>query len=304
MSMAKKPAAIHRADGQGGGFVLLPYSLLNSAAYRSSSARAKAVLVVIASRFKGYNNGRLCLSSAELAEALNCWNYAANAKAIGELIARGIVVLEKSYRRGVRLSPEYRLTFVSSGPEDDVKPATNEYLRWKEGDAGTVSKRAVGKKTVAAIANETCISSVTIANERKRTVATTEDETSPINGKPPFSKGSSFAVIAEHIVSHGKGGFSDHSDTLKIAGGPRCTSSGVVSAAPSAEELRDRALALIGRLGRGAQGRLAREAKIPGGTLSKFLNSNGPLSEHARVRLTCAFPKTETAARKNGRAAH
>jgi hypothetical protein len=209
MTMVRKPQAIHRADGRGGGFVLLPYSLLNSAAYRTASARAKAVLVVIASRFKGYNNGRLCLSSAELADALSCWNYAANAKAIGELIARGIVVLEKSYRRGVRLSPEYRLTFVSSGPEANVKPATNDYLRWKEGDAGTVSKRVVGKKTVAAIANETRVSSVTTANERKPTVATAEHETSRIDGKPPFSKGSSFAVIAEHIVSHGKGGSSD-----------------------------------------------------------------------------------------------
>jgi hypothetical protein len=247
---------------------------------------------VLVGRFNGFNNGRICLSSAELADALHCWNYAANAKAIAELVGRGLVVVTRSYPRGVRLSPEYRLTFASSGPEGKVRQATEEYRDWREGDAGTVSKRAVGKKTLPAIANETAVSSSAIADEEKLSVAFVADEARVADGKLPKFPDPSFAVIAEHIVSHRGGSNPSRRDTPEIAGGPRA----VVSAAPPAEELRERVLAHVAKHGRGSQGLLAQQASIPGGTLCKFLRHNGPLSEHARVRLTCAFPKAEAAA--------
>ena len=91
-----------------------------------------------------------------------------------------------------------------------------------------------------------------------------------------------------------------------MADGPSSRASGrrfghpPVSAAPAAEELRERALAFIAEAGRGSQGRLAATAKIPVGTFCKFVRNGGPLNEQARVRLACSFPKAETAERLSG----
>lgn len=179
----RKNRAAHVADGGGKAFALLPHAVLESPAYRTASYRARAVLTAIVARFNGFNNGRICLSSKELAVELGCQNYSSNSEAIGELISRGLIALEKSWPRGVRKSHEYRLTFVSSGPEGKVRAATNEYRSWLPGDAGTRVGRFVVKKRLATVATETGVSSAATTTEGKLSTAVVATETLPINGK-------------------------------------------------------------------------------------------------------------------------
>jgi hypothetical protein len=287
--MKRKQQAAHNADGRGGRFALLPHCLTASDAYRLASFRAKAIVAVVAARFDGFNNGHICLSARELADALGCQNHRANSTALGECIARGLLVCERPHPRGSRLSPEYRLTWVSSGAAGKVQPATNDYLHWQAGDAGTKPTRNIGKNRPVAIATETSLSVVTTATERKQTVAAIATAETANDVNPPFLVEPSVAAIATHIVSH-RGGSKTHPPRSRdIANGP-------ISAAPDAVELRKRMLGVLARLPRGFQGRLAQAASVPPGTLSKFLNHDGPLSEQARIRLTCALPKTEAAA--------
>ncbi len=299
----RKNRAAHVADGGGKAFALLPHAVLESPAYRTASYRARAVLTAIVARFNGFNNGRICISSKELAIELGCQNYSSNSEAVGELISRGLIVLEKSWPRGVRKSHEYRLTFVSSGPDGKVRSATNEYRPWQPGDAGTRVGRFVGKKRLATVATETGVSSAVTTTEGKLSTAVAATETLPINGKAPNFPLPSLATVTAHIGSHRGGSRSDPSITLKTAGGPHDEKSRVITCAPSTDELRGRAQSYISKHGRGSQGLLATKAGILGGTFSKFLNNDGPLNEHARVRLACAFPRAEAAAAKNERAA-
>lgn len=275
---------------------MLPDCLLKSDAYRTASFRAKAALNVLLSRHSGFNNGKITMSVEELAFGLACQNFAANAAAMAELQSRGIIELMKDYPRGVRLAREYRVTFIPVGTD----PAIHEYVSWRVGDPGT------GKKRVVAIANETGVSTATTATERKLSTAMTANEKIGNDGKPPFSPEASFAMTATHLYNHvGSAAPSDKVRGEK-AGGPHNIANGrrygaqPISAAPPAEELRERVLSHLANCGWGAQGRLAQTAGIPPGTLSKFIKHDGPLSEQARVRLTCAFPKAENVERRAG----
>lgn len=271
----KKQRAVHAADNGGErAYLLLPHVLLKSEAYRTASFRARAALLAIAQRFNGYNNGRICISAKEMAEALNCWNYASNSVAIGELVARGIVVIERVPPRGSRLSTEYRLTFVSSGPEGKVRPATNEYRHWRQGDAGSVSKRHIGKSSLAMTTTETPLSVAMTAMEGSETIATVTTLAGQIDGNEPFFRSPSVATIAAHISSHGGGAYFPADLTMETAGGEN-----------DLARLRDLALAQISAAPVGEQGRIARAAKIPGGTFSKFLAGKGLPPGHASALL-------------------
>ena len=284
------------ADARGGRFVLLPHCLVKSDAYRTASYRAKAALVALAVRHSGFNNGKITMSAEELAESLNCRNYGANSKAVAELIARGMVVLEKDYPMGARMAREYRLTFVSVGS----KEATHDYLSWIVGDAGTVKKRVVAN------ANETPSPVAVVAKDRKSSSVAAADETNGTGANPPKSVNGSVAVIAAHIGNHVGVSASVSKGEGETADGHRSKANGRrfgqqrVSAAPPAEELRQRSLAFIAEAGRGSQGRLAATAQIPVGTFCKFIRNGGPLNEQARIRLACSFPKAETAERLAG----
>lgn len=285
-----------RPDARGGGFILLPDCLMKSDAYRTASFRARAALNVLLARHSGFNNGKITMSVEELAVGLDCQNFRANAAAMAELQSRGIVVLEKDYPRGVRLAREYRLTFI---PVKDA-PATHDYVSWKPGDAGTVKKRVV------AIANETSVSTAAIANEMKLSTAVIANETNANDGKPPMFPEASVAIMAGHIGNHVGSSAPVTKGEGETAGGHRRTANGArfggqpVSAAPPAEELREKVLMHVERCGRGSQGRLAKAAGIPRGTLCKFVRNGGPLNEQARIRLACSFPRAETAERLAG----
>src|SRR4051812_3822361 len=57
-----------RASGRdAGGFIALPWAVVDSHAYRNLSANARALLLEVARQFTGVDNGRLLLSRKHLA---------------------------------------------------------------------------------------------------------------------------------------------------------------------------------------------------------------------------------------------
>ncbi|HEX8443037.1 MAG TPA: hypothetical protein VF631_05255 [Allosphingosinicella sp.] len=283
-----------KADARGGTYFLLPSCLLKSEAWRTASNRAVKALFVVAGRHTGFNNGKIAVPATALAEGMDCQNHHANSAALAELCARGILEQTSKHARGVRLAREFRLTFIPT----ETAATTHDYLGWRVGDAGTR-----GKKRVATTAIETSVSVATTAIEAKLSIATTATDEKRNDAKQPVLVGSTVATTAMHIGNHLRDARSDRSGSGKNASGHFAKSGEVISAAPDPDELRERTLALIGKLGRGTQGRLARQSGIPGGTLSRFIHRDGPLSESARIKLTCAFPRTEVAALRNERIA-
>lgn len=275
MSGGKRKA--QKGDARGGRFFLLPHCLLNSQAFRTASPRAIKVLLALCARHDGFNNGVIGLGFRDLAEWMDCQNHTANNQALGELIARGLVEVECEHPRAQRLSTEYRLTFVPT----ENGPATNDYLNWKRGDAGTVLKRKIGNFRVATTATESPVRVATTATGEETSRC---DNRNGVDEKPPFPSSPPVAITATHI---GKpyGGLSKSSlKSPSNAGGP-------ISAAPDPDELRRRVQAILDDAERGSQGQLAAMAAIRPAALSKFLSNSGSLNEQARIRLTCALPK-------------
>ena len=266
-----------KADARGGMFFLLPHCLINSEAFRTASPRAIKVLLALCAKHNGFNNGAIGLGFRDLAEWTDCQNHTANNKALGELIARGLVSLECEHPRAKRLSTEYRLTFI---PTEDG-PATNDYLTWKHGDAGTRRKRAIGNYRVAIIATETAIPVAITATGDETSRC---DDRNGVHAKQPFLESPPVAIVATHILNHMRGPASSLETSPPNGGGP-------ISAAPDADELRGRVLTVLGNAARGSQGQLAAMAQIRPAALSKFLNHHGPLNDRARIRLTLALPK-------------
>jgi hypothetical protein len=236
--------------------------------------------MALCSKHDGFNNGRICVGFRDLAEWLDCQNHTANSAAIGELVGRGIVVVECEHPKAQRLSTEYRLTFMPT----DCGPATNDYRHWKIGDAGTVRKRRVGNFGnfgVATIATETTVPVATIATGEETSRC---DYRNRGHGKRPFFDRAPVAITTTHISEPFEGLPASRINTPRNSGGP-------LSAAPDAEGLRERVQSVLDASARGSQGQLAALAAIRPAALSKFLNSSGTLNDQARIRLTMALPK-------------
>jgi len=91
MVNARNPGRKHRNSGRDpGGFVALPWSVLDSAAYLSLSVHAKALLLEVARQYHGDDNGRMRLSRAYLAP--RGWNSSDMImKVKRELLAAGFI---------------------------------------------------------------------------------------------------------------------------------------------------------------------------------------------------------------------
>jgi hypothetical protein len=278
VSSGKRKA--ERGDARGGGFLLLPHCLLTHDAFRTASPRAVKLLLAICTKHDGFNNGSIGLGFRELAELMDSKNHDGNGRALCELIERGIVDLARTYPKGQRLANEYRLTFVSTG---DV-PATNDYLSWKVGDAGTRKKAPGGNFR----ASETSTRSAVRVSKTSTGEETSRFEN--LNGgdaNPPFFADQPVSETSTHIVQPYEGLSTSPSKSPPDSGGS-------LSAAPDAERLRERVLAVLDAADRGSQAQLAALAKIKPAALSKFLSGVGTLNDHARIRVTMALPKIRT----------
>ena len=93
-------------------FVRYPIYIKNTFAWRQLTANAKLAWLEIGFFYNGYNNGRLCISSRRLGEAMGVSKSTA-ARAINELLTWGFLEITKASSFSLKkLSAEYRLTHV------------------------------------------------------------------------------------------------------------------------------------------------------------------------------------------------
>lgn len=141
-------------------FFALPISVVQSAAYRDLSVHARAVLVEIGKELRGWNNGRLGISSREIQKAVRCSSRKV-VTSVTELMEHGLIDIaaDGSWQNGT--AREYRITFYSTANG----PATNDYIHWtpKEPQKRVSGGEALRRRTVspAATVGEPTASDVT-----------------------------------------------------------------------------------------------------------------------------------------------
>lgn len=99
--MAKRNRYKNAADKRdGGGFITLPFSVLNGAAYRGVGAHARMLLFDLVAQYRGDNNGNLCAAFSMM--KLRGWKSTHTLlSAKNELIEAGLIV---ETRKGSRPS--------------------------------------------------------------------------------------------------------------------------------------------------------------------------------------------------------
>jgi hypothetical protein len=129
-------------------FVMLTYDILNSPSWEGLSAQARAVLIQIAKRYNGGNNGALAASVRNLATECRI-NKDTAGKAVKELLDAGFVELAQagafSFKK--RHAAEYRLTWLKCD-----QTGARGSRAWKTKDATQADLRAfhrLGAKSVA-----------------------------------------------------------------------------------------------------------------------------------------------------------
>lgn len=104
-------------------FMQLPYSMVQSDAWRSLSGPALKILIELYSRFNGKNNGLLSLSYADAAKKL-ALGHATIGRAFDELQVKGFVRLIKRGHWYGRKAAEWAITnkgFQGFNPTNDWK---------------------------------------------------------------------------------------------------------------------------------------------------------------------------------------
>lgn len=146
MGKSRKVKADCRADTRGGPWAGIPVCVIESAAYRDCSLHARAVLVELVSRMRGYNNGKLAVSQRELVSSLRC-SPRKVVRALAELMEHGFLDVSVEGKWKERMARQYRLTFVST----KNAPATNEYRYWSAtGKSGATTKVSPSLPTATA----------------------------------------------------------------------------------------------------------------------------------------------------------
>lgn len=272
MGRRRDSKSLHKADPRGGGYTLLPHAVLDRLLV-TVGPRAVTAALAIVRRFNGFNNGRIALSTRDLAEAIGSANHKANIAALHELERTGFIAVTARYPKGQRKANEYRITFISYGPNGE-HPATNDYLANLETDLET--KKSSASKTEP----RNGVRASKMEPRRKHRGSEMEAGATETCGFPdPLP-----AVEMEaHIINHPKGLVGSDPDTPSSA--PK--SSGPISSGMDEQELRLFAMAFLSKAEPGSQSRLANDAGIPGGTLSKFL-SGRPLPDRHRMPLQLA----------------
>ncbi len=115
---------------------MLTYDILNSPSWEGLSAQARAVLIQIAKRYNGGNNGALAASVRNLATECRI-NKDTAGKAVKELLEAGFLELAQAgaFTFKMRHAAEYRLTWLKcdqTGAKGSrawkIKDATQERL--------------------------------------------------------------------------------------------------------------------------------------------------------------------------------
>lgn len=134
--MARKRGT-HADQRRAGRFASLPHDVLESAAWRTASLPARAVLVELIRRHSGYNNGEIGAAQRDLAAALATTNLRLIGKACAELIERGLIDVGREAQRWNRQSREYRLTWLPTGEPPHRRPPTDEWKLFSDDEASS-----------------------------------------------------------------------------------------------------------------------------------------------------------------------
>ena len=127
MSLKHKSKGVNakgRNKGEGQ-YMLLPYSLTKSTAFRHLSGNALKVFIELRSRFNGANNGRLSLSYQDAADLLGMSKSSVK-RAFDELVEKGFLKRRREGQWYGRMAAEYIVTTEAH----DGHLATHDWKRW------------------------------------------------------------------------------------------------------------------------------------------------------------------------------
>ena len=118
-----------RSKGSLDPFVPLERYMLQSVAWRSLSATARATYVELAYGYTGTNNGRIQGSAQVIGDRLGM-NKSTASRAIAELISNGFVevVRASSFTQKLKAAAEYRLTAFKCDVTGTVP--SRHFMRW------------------------------------------------------------------------------------------------------------------------------------------------------------------------------
>lgn len=248
-----------KIDVGSAGYVRLPVHIIQSAEWRGLSFRARAIVIAIASRFNGRNNGSIIASNREIGQMIGGSTSGRVISAgISEAVRAGFLAVTVNYHKSLRLAREYELTFAQTGDLNRLKPATNAWRQPERKFDGAVSNRRNEKLSQFANLREK-------ENSDQSNLRNTEN----------------CQIFSEK---------SAESDALIST--PPSASSFDRSATPDSflppAALRTAALNYIAREGRGSASRLALTSGLQHGQISKFLAGKG-LSDQNRGKLHLAL---------------
>ncbi|UNK77893.1 hypothetical protein MNQ96_09825 [Sphingopyxis granuli] len=114
---SNRPNKSGRNENPTGRFARLPHEVMLSAAYRSLTPNARALLVEMMAMENGQNNGSLWLSIRDAAARIGLVNKESVGKAFDELTAAGLIALTKEAHFSVKAAETsrarcWRLTFL------------------------------------------------------------------------------------------------------------------------------------------------------------------------------------------------
>lgn len=288
----RKARADCRADTRGGPWAGIPVCVVNSPAYRHLSLWARAILVELVARMNGYNNGKIAISITEICEALGNSNRGKASKAIAELMEHGFIDVTMQADWKERLAREYRLTFVTTA----YPPfgATNEYRNWtpagKSGGNASLPVKGVS-------GNASLPDSVSAGNDALPRIVAYKRKTATFGGSANPVSGNDASLLIYNHTPPQETGNGNKPDSTGNTGGPlQPVPPSEGGDGQSATAIRDKVKSLLRVSPVGTQSRLAEAARIPGGTLSKFLSGDGPLSSAHVTRLLLNIDKLEKSA--------
>jgi hypothetical protein len=115
--------------------------VMETAAWKSLTPKARAVLVEVASRYFGTNNGRIALSVRDAAEACNI-NKDTAAKAFKELIEKGFLVCKSP--GGFSLKMRHATEWLWTEHRDDVtgELPRKTFVHWRPADGDKFISRS------------------------------------------------------------------------------------------------------------------------------------------------------------------
>ncbi|WP_448658297.1 helix-turn-helix domain-containing protein [Sphingomonas sp. CJ99] len=248
----------HKGRRQEPAHVRLYNSITQCEAWRDLSGNAVKVLIALARMDKGGHNGELFMSARKAALETGLSTNTAH-RCLAELEQHGFIApTEKGYFRGsASKATQWRLTWVGA----PGYPPTRDFEKWEPIGKDFPSQKLSG--AVANIARKHGNENAPVAN-----IGTGDTETSDV------SKAVSCSNIATQVVSQGQGpneGNSSQRKQADYANGAFADFANGVDLDALRESLRHRLSASPA----GTQTSLARQAGIPGGTLSKFIGGRG-----------------------------